>query len=56
MSEGKKTAGTASDNLKVEERPNALTAAAIEEGRRLAGDPSVPRYSSIEELRKALEE
>lgn len=56
MSEEKKTAGNACDNFKVEERPNALTAAAIEEGRRLAEDSSAPRYSSIEELRKALEE
>jgi hypothetical protein len=55
MSEGKKTAGNACDNS-IEERPNTLTAAAIEEGRRLAEDSSAPRYSSIEELRKALEE
>ena len=35
--------------------PNAETAAAIEEGRRLADNPRVKGYSGIGELRKALE-
>lgn len=35
--------------------PNELTAAAIEEGRRLASDRSVRGYSNIDELRAALE-
>ena len=35
--------------------PNDTTMAAIEEGRSLADDPSAPRYSSIEELKAALE-
>ncbi len=35
--------------------PNATTAAAIEEGRRIASDSSVKGYSSMEELRAALE-
>ena len=35
--------------------PNSTTAAAIEEGRRIAGDPNVKGYSSIEELKAALE-
>ncbi len=35
---------------------NQETLDAIEEGRRLARDPNVKRYSSIEELRKALDE
>ena len=35
--------------------PNAATAAAIEEGRRIASDSSVKGYSSMEELRAALE-
>lgn len=35
--------------------PNETTIAAIEEGRRLARDPSAPRYSTIEELKAALE-
>ena len=30
------------------------TAKAIEEGRRMMSDPSTPRYSSIEALKKAL--
>ncbi len=34
--------------------PNAETIAAIEEGRRIAHDPNVKGYSSIEELKKAL--
>jgi len=36
--------------------PNEVTAAAIEEGRRLASDRSVKGYSSMDALRKALEE
>lgn len=36
--------------------PNETTAAAIEEGRELAADRSAKRYSSIEELKAALEE
>ncbi len=35
--------------------PNETTIAAIEEGRRMASDPSSPRYSSIDELKAALE-
>ena len=35
--------------------PNETTIAAIEEGRKMASDPSSPRYSSIDELRDALE-
>ena len=34
---------------------NQETLEAIEEGRRLARDPNVKGYTSIEELRKALE-
>lgn len=37
------------------EKPNAETLAAIEEGRKIASDPNAPRYSSISELREALE-
>ena len=33
---------------------NKTTAEAIEEGRRMMTDPSTPRYSSIEALKKAL--
>ena len=40
--------------LKLEE-PDDTTKAAIEEGRRLIKDPSSPRYSSMEELKAALE-
>ena len=36
--------------------PNETTAATIEEGRKLATDRSAKRYSSIEELKAALEE
>lgn len=36
--------------------PNEVTAAAIEEGRRLASDRSVKGYSSMDALRAALEE
>lgn len=35
--------------------PNEVTIAAMEEGDRLANDPSIPGYSNIEELKKALE-
>lgn len=35
--------------------PNDSTAAAIEEGRKLMADPTSPRYSSMEELKAALE-
>ena len=35
--------------------PNAATAAAIEEGRRIAADPSVKGYTSMEALRAALD-
>ena len=41
-------------SLKLEE-PNEITAAAIEEGRRIANDPSVRGYHSIEDLKAALE-
>ena len=37
------------------EAPNDTTLAAIEEGRILMDDPNAPRYSSIEELKEALE-
>ena len=40
-------------NLKLE-TPNAATAAAIEEGRRIARDDSVPSYDDIESLKEAL--
>lgn len=35
--------------------PNETTIAAIEEGSKMASDPSSPRYSNIDELRDALE-
>lgn len=35
--------------------PNKETLEAIEEGRRLAMDPSTPLYDNIEDLRRALE-
>ena len=35
--------------------PNEVTAAAIEEGRRIASDSSVKGYDSIEDLKAALE-
>ena len=41
-------------SLKLNE-PNDVTAAAIEEGRRIAADSSVKGYSSMDELRAALE-
>ena len=37
------------------EIPNELTEAAIEEGHRIASDTRVKSYSSIEELKAALE-
>lgn len=37
------------------EIPNDTTAAAIEEGRKIMNDPSIPRYSNIEALKKALD-
>ena len=36
------------------EIPKDATAAAIEEVRKIMNDPSTPRYSSIEALKKAL--
>lgn len=35
--------------------PNETTIVAIEKGRKMASDPSSPRYSNIDELRDALE-
>lgn len=35
--------------------PNEATIAAIEEGRRLLDEPSTPHYSSMDELKAALE-
>ena len=35
--------------------PNAITASAIEEGRKIAYDDTVKKYSNIDDLRKALE-
>lgn len=35
--------------------PNEATASAIEEGRKLATNPSAPRYPSIDKLKTALE-
>lgn len=35
--------------------PNETTAAAIEEGRKMVSDPSAPRYSSMDELKSALD-
>ena len=35
--------------------PNETTVAAIEEGKKLLNDPSSPKYSSMEELKAALE-
>ena len=40
--------------LKLDE-PNDTTAAAIEEGRKMMADPSAPRYSSMDALKKALD-
>ncbi len=35
--------------------PNEVTASAIEEGRKIMSDHSAPRYSSMDELKAALE-
>ena len=35
--------------------PNEITASAIEEGRKIAYDDTVKKYSNIDDLRKALE-
>ncbi|MBO6069985.1 MAG: type II toxin-antitoxin system RelB/DinJ family antitoxin [Succinivibrionaceae bacterium] len=35
--------------------PNETTVAAIEEGKKLLNDPSSPKYSSMEDLKAALE-
>ncbi len=35
--------------------PNETTADAIEEGRKMVSDPSAPRYSSMDELKSALD-
>ncbi len=35
--------------------PNEITAAAIEEGRRIATDPTIKGYTSMEDLKAALE-
>lgn len=35
--------------------PNETTIAAIEEGRKMAADPSTPKYSSMDALKKALD-
>ena len=40
--------------LKID-RPNAATVAAIEEGRKMARDKSVPGYTNMEDLKAALE-
>ena len=40
--------------LKIE-KPNKTTIAAIEEGRRIASDPNVKGYHSIDDLKAALE-
>lgn len=47
----------ASNNKKKvkKEVPNKETLEAIEEGRRLAMEPSTPLYDNIEDLRKALD-
>ena len=36
--------------------PNKETIEAIEEGRRMLNDPTTPKYSNMEDLKKALEE
>lgn len=38
------------------EKPNEITVAAIEEGRKIAYDDSIKGYSNIDDLMKALEE
>ena len=42
-------------DLKLDE-PNEITKAAIEEGRKIMYTPSAPRYSSMYDLKVALEE
>ena len=37
------------------EKPNKITASAIEEGRRIASDPNVKGYHSMDDLKAALE-
>ena len=37
------------------DKPNAITMAAIEEGRRIAHDGDIKGYSTMEDLRKALD-
>lgn len=37
------------------EVPNEVTAAAIDEGRKMMNDPTAPEYSSMNELKTALE-
>ena len=37
------------------EKPNRVTVSAIEEGRRIAADPSVKGYKDMNELREALD-
>lgn len=41
--------------LAIMDVPNEVTAAAIEEGRKMISDPSSPRYSSMDALEAALE-
>ncbi len=36
------------------ETPSAETVAAIEEGRKMAHDPNVKKYSNVDEMRKSL--
>ena len=42
-------------DLKLDE-PNEITKATIEEGRKIMSTPSAPRYSSMDDLKAALEE
>lgn len=42
-------------DLKLDE-PNEITKAAIEEERKIMSTPSAPRYSSMDDLKAALEE
>lgn len=42
------------ENMKNHE-PNQTTIEAIEEGRRIMSDPNTPKYSSIDELKAALD-
>ena len=43
-------------NNKVILEPNEITVAAIEDGRRIAHDPNIKGYKSIDELKAALNE